>query len=150
MGKKITLKNIKSLVESNVLLYSDTPSFWEPKIRILTSDIKFLLSDGKTLYIKKGFEWDEVSVPYIFQWVFPKSGKYAISALVHDALYYAQYKSQKFADNEFKKWMDVTINPNQSFIRWLFVRVFGYIYWSKNSRNPGSRLLWNQGLIKIK
>jgi hypothetical protein len=150
MGQKITLDNIKSLVESNSTLYSDSPSFLNPKIRVLNSNIKFLLSDGKTLTIKKGFEWDEVTVPYIFLWAFPKSGKYAISALVHDALYYSTYKSQKFADDEFKKWMDVTINPNQSFIRWLFVRTFGWVYWNKNVNTPSSRLLYNQNYIKVK
>jgi hypothetical protein len=150
MGQKITLDNIKSLVESNSTLYSDSPSFLNPKIRVLNSNIKFLLSDGKTLTIKKGFEWDEVTVPYIFLWAFPKSGKYAISALVHDALYYSTYKSQKFADDEFKKWMDVTINPNQSFIRWLFVRTFGWVYWNKNVNKPSSRLLYNQNYIKVK
>jgi hypothetical protein len=149
MGQKITLDNIKSLVESNTLLYSDAPSFLNPKIRVLTSNIRFLLSDGKTLSIKKGFEWDEVTVPYIFQWAFPKSGKYAVSALVHDALYYKIYNSQKFADDEFKKWMDATINPKQSWLRWLFVRTFGSIYWNKNIRKPSSRLLQNQELIKI-
>lgn len=150
MGQKITLDNIKSLVESNIILYSDAPSFLNPKIRVLTSNVKFLLSDGKTLTIKKGFEWDEVTVPYILQWAFPKSGKYAISALVHDALYYETYKSQKFADDEFKKWMDVTINSNQSFMRWMFVRAFGYLYWNKNVKNPSARLLWNKKYIQIK
>jgi hypothetical protein len=147
MGQKITLDNIKSLVESNTKFYSDTPSFWESDIRILTSDISFLLSNGKTLTVERGFEWDEVSVPYIFQWAFPKSGKYALSALVHDALYYKKYNSRKFADDEFKKWMDVTINANQSWIRWAFVRAFGWTYWNKK---PSKRLIYNQQFIKIK
>jgi hypothetical protein len=149
MGQKIKLNNIKSLIDSNTVLYSDSPSFLNPKIRVLTSNVKFLLSDGKTLSIGKGFEWDEVSVPYILQWAFPKSGKYAISALVHDALYYKTYKSQKFADDEFKKWMDVTINPVQSWLRWMFVRIVGGIFWKKNIKNPSSRVLWNQDCIKI-
>lgn len=150
MGQKLTLDNVKDLIDSNKVLYSDSPSFLNPKIRVLTSNVKFLLSDGKTLYIKKGFEWDEVTVPYILEWAFPKSGKYAISALVHDALYYKKYISQKFVDDEFKKWMDVTINPNQSFLRWIFVRAFGWIYWKKNINSPSARFLWNQKYIQIK
>jgi hypothetical protein len=150
MGQKITLDNVKDLIDSNKVLYSDSPSFLNPKIRVLTSNVKFLLSDGETLSIKKGFQWDEVSVPYILQWAFPKSGKYAISALVHDALYYDVYKSRKFADDEFKKWMDVTINPNQSWLRWAFVRMFGWVYWNRNIKKPSSRVLWNQECITIK
>ena len=132
-------------------VYVDTPSYYEPRIRILKEDVKFLLSTGELLTIKAGFEWDEQSVPYLLQWAFPKSGKYAYSAMVHDALYYASHHSQKFADDEFKKWMDATgsISANQSWLRWAFVRMFGGIYWNKNVRKPSKRYLKNRKLITI-
>jgi hypothetical protein len=133
-------------------VYVDTPSYYEPRIRILKEDVKFLLSTGELLTIKAGFEWDEVSVPYLLQWAFPKSGKYAYSAMVHDALYYASYKSQKFADDEFRKWMEATANisTNQRWLRWVFVRTFGWIYWSANINKPSARFLRNQKYIRIK
>lgn len=149
MGKKVRLDNVR-LLASNAAVYYDTPSFYEQHIRILKSKVIFILSTGEELTIDEGFEWDEVSVPYLLQWAFPKSGKYAVSAMVHDALYYSMHKSQKFADDEFKRWMDVMINKNQSLIRWAFVRVFGCIYWRKNKRNPSDRLLRNIKKITIK
>jgi hypothetical protein len=150
VGQTINLYNLTMLaMTANV--YVDTPSYYEPHIRILKKDVKFLLSTGELLTIRAGFEWDEVSVPYLLQWAFPKSGKYAYSAMVHDALYYASYKSQKFADDEFKKYMNATggINKKQTWLRWAFVRIFGGIYWNKNKRKPSKRCLKNQQLITI-
>jgi hypothetical protein len=150
MGETINFWNLSERAsEANV--YVDTPSYYEPRIRILKQDVKFLLSTGELLTIMAGFEWDEVSVPYLLEWAFPKSGKYAYSAMVHDALYYAGYKSQKFADDEFKKWMYATgmINKKQTLIRWAFVRIFGGIYWNKNEKTPSERYLKNRKLIKI-
>jgi hypothetical protein len=148
MGKTITFWNVKHRAMTGTV-YADTPSYFDAHIRVLTTDVVFKLSNGKYLHIAKGFEWDEQSVPWGLQWAFPKSGKYAVSALVHDALYYARYRSQKFADAEFKLWMDETINRNQSWLRWAFVSLFGGIYWNKNIRKPSDRLLWNQQHIEI-
>ena len=148
MGKIITFWNVKYLAMEGAV-YADTPSFFDSNIRILKTNVKFKLSTGEYLHIEKGFEWDEQSVPWGLQWAFPKSGKYAVSALVHDALYYARFRSQKFADAEFKLWMDAMINKNQSLLRWTFVSLFGGIYWKKNVRKPSERLLWNLQHLKI-
>ena len=151
MGKKITLENLQRFAKRAVV-YKDTPSYYEPHIRILKEGVTFWLSNDELLSIKAGFEWDEVSVPYGLQWAFPKSGKYAYSALVHDALYYTTHNSQKFADDEFRKWMVATgnINKRQSYLRWVFVRTFGRIFWKKNVRKPSTRCLHNRKLIEIK
>jgi len=150
MGKTITFFNLQRFAKK-AIVYKDTPSYYEQRIRILKEEVTFWLSTDELLTIKKGFEWDEVSVPYLLQWAFPKSGKYAYSALVHDALYYATHKSQKFADDEFKKWMDATGNiaSKQSWVRWAFVRTFGGIFWKKNVRKPSARCLYNRNLITI-
>lgn len=150
MGEALTFWNLSQRAAA-ASVYVDTPSYYELSIRILKEDVKFLLSTGELLTIKAGFEWDEVSVPYLLEWAFPKSGKYAYSAMVHDALYYAAHKSQKFADDEFKKWMDATvsINKKQTLIRWAFVRIFGSIYWNKNEKTPSKRYLKNRKLITI-
>ena len=84
MGKTITFENLKRFAK-RAAVYKDTPSYYEPHIRILKEGVTFWLSNDELLSIKAGFEWDEVSVPYGLQWAFPKSGKYAYSALVHDA-----------------------------------------------------------------
>jgi hypothetical protein len=150
MGKTIGLPSLERYARK-ASVYNDTPSYYEEHIRILKKDVNFWLSTNEMLTIKAGFEWDEVSVPYLLQWAFPKSGKYAYSALVHDALYYSVHHSQKFADDEFRKWMYATgnISKRQIYLRWLFVRMFGGIYWKKNVNKPSARCLHNRKLVEI-
>lgn len=142
----ITLQNVKQrALDGNV--YADTPSYYETRIRILKTDVLYETSYGVTVLIKAGFEWDEASVPWLFRFAFPKSGKYAFSALLHDALYYETKVTQKQADDEFYKWMKVTINPVQAWLRYKFVRWFGWTYWNKNVRDPSERCLKNRKKI---
>ena len=100
-----TLKNILELAKAGSVYY-DTPLYSKRgDYRMLMSTCEFELSNGKILSIAPGMYWDENSVPYIFQWAFPKSGMYAIPALIHDALYFDTTTTKDFADKEFKKWM---------------------------------------------
>src|SRR5687767_6259371 len=117
----ITIDNIKALA-SEGLVYSDTPSFKEHRIRILKTDCYFRMTSGDVIRIKRGFEWDEASVPVLFRFAFPKSGKYAFSALLHDALYYQTQVTRSEADREFYEWMKATINPVQAYLRYQFVK----------------------------
>lgn len=112
-------------------IYADEPSYTDHGIRVLRTPVKFRVSEKLSVTIQPGFEWDEASVPYLLQWAYPKSGKYAISAMLHDALYYRRYKSRKFADVVFYQWMKATINRDQAVMRYLFVRAFGWIFWNK-------------------
>ena len=129
------------------MVYSDTPNYWDYRIRVLTEAVTFKLSNGRILTIERGFEWDEASIPWGFSWAFPKSGKYAFAALVHDALYYAKYDSQKFADREFRYWMEATLNSKlQTFVRFAMVRAFGGFWWRAKLSN---RAINNQSLISI-
>ena len=144
----LTVKNIRIKAMINEA-YADTPSFYDYRIRVLTEDVLFELPTGEHVLIKKGFEWDETTVPWYLTWAFPKSGKYAFSALIHDALYYAGYKSQKFADDTFYAFMLVTVSKTQAKIRWQMVRLFGRIYWNKNIKNPSKRAISNKQLVII-
>ena len=142
----ITADTILFLAQHNEV-YADTPSYWDFKIRVLTEPVTFQLSNGRILTIEKGFEWDEASIPFVFSWAFPKSGKYAFAALVHDALYYAKHDSRKFADREFKYWMKATgINSFQVFWRFSMVRVFGGFWWNAKL---SKRAILNQDKIII-
>ena len=142
----ITADNILLLAQHN-MVYSDTPNYWDYRVRVLTEAVTFKLSNKQIITLEKGFEWDEASIPWIFSWAFPKSGKYAYSALVHDALYYAKFSNRKFADNEFKYWMKATdISKRQINIRYAIVRLFGWTYW--NAKLSG-RAINNQQLISI-
>lgn len=132
-------------------VYNDTPLYSKDgRYRMLTSSVSFLLSDGKVLAIAPGMYWDENSVPYILQWAFPKSGIYAIPALVHDALYFDTSTSQAFADNEFKLWMQALgISNRQVWFRYWAVRLFGRKWWKRNVTNPRERCLHNRKLITL-
>ena len=145
-----TKENILSAAKSNAV-YVDTPCYSRNgKYRMLMSPCTFLLSDGRKLSIEAGMYWDENSIPYIFQWAFPKSGMYAVATLVHDALYFNTTTSQRFADDEFKYWMKaLEVSKWQVFFRYWAVRLFGWLYWNKNVNNPSERCLRNRNLIKI-
>ena len=146
----ITLANVLDLAKA-CKVYSDSPMYAKDgKYRVLQSDVSFELSNKQYLHIQKGMWWDENSIPWVFQWAFPKSGMYAVPALVHDALYYNTTTTQKFADNEFKYWMKaVDVNPFQLKFRYTTVRMFGGSYWSANVKNPSARCLHNRKLIQI-
>lgn len=123
-------------------VYTDYPSVVNHRIRVIARGNHFKLKDGRIVTIRTGFEWDEASVPWIISWAFPKSGIYSYSALVHDALYYAQATSRKEADREFLRYMEATgISWIQRQFRYLFVRSFGWLYWDKNTNNTSKRAI---------
>jgi hypothetical protein len=145
-----TLSTIYATAQAGKV-YADAPVF-DPagRYRRLTEDVTFLLSNGKVLTIQKGFEWDENSIPFILQPLFPKSGIYAIPALIHDALYYMAEGEQKFADMEFAIWMcALRIKPKQIAFRLWAVDTFGDRWWNKNLCNPGERCLNNRTKIHL-
>jgi hypothetical protein len=133
------------------MVYSDTPVFNRSgKFRMLTSDVKFELSNGKYLVIKRGFKWDENSIPYVFQWAFPKSGIYAVPALIHDALYYLTSGDRDFADMEFCIWMcALRIRVRQVMFRFIAVHLFGGRWWNRNMYNPSKLCLQNREFIEL-
>lgn len=145
-----TLKNILEKAKAGSVYY-DTP-LWSKKgdYRMLMSSCVFELSDGRILSIAPGMYWDENSVPYVLQWAFPKSGMYAIPALVHDALYFDTTTTKDFADKEFKMWMQaLEVRKRQVWFRYTAVKLFGGSYWKRNTHNPRERALHNRKLIKL-
>lgn len=146
----ITTKNIKELAES-CKVYSDCPiADKQGKFRMLMTSVRFRLSDGRYLRIESGFTWDENSIPFLLQFFFPKSGIYAVPAMIHDALYYLTEPSQAFADKEFKHWMEaMEINKRQVLFRYYAVRIFGTRWWGKNKRMPSKRCQENRKLIQL-
>lgn len=146
----ITLENVLELAMAGEV-YADTPLYADDgKFRMLTEDVTFLLPDGKLLHVKKGMYWDENSVPWIFSWLFPRSGKYAVPALAHDALYYDTTTSQEFADNFYKQLLQaVNASTFQVKCRLMAVHLRGWKWWRKNKYTPGERTLHNRKLINI-
>lgn len=145
-----TLDNILPAAKA-VSVYYDSPAYSKKgDYRVLCTDVTFQLSDGTILAIQSGMYWDENSIPYILQWAFPKSGMYAIPALIHDALYFDTTTSQKYADDEFKKWMKaLDVNKRQIWFRYYAVRLFGGSYWNRNKNNPRERAIHNRKHITL-
>ena len=146
---RYTIQNVKQLIENGKLLPLTPVPTTEKNIFRLTEDIEIEISDGTVFLIKEGFEYDGASVPYIFQPLFPKFGIYAYNSFVHDVLYYMLYKSRKFADNEHFIWgCAIGTKELDNDIRHRFLRLFGWIYWNRNIKNPTERALRNRTLIK--
>jgi hypothetical protein len=146
----VTIENIKDMAEK-FCIYSDKPVMDKRgKFRELTSDITYRLSNGMHLEIKAGFRWDEASVPWILQPLFPKSGIHSFAALPHDALYFLTKTTKEFADREYVFWMlAVGVSPSQVKWRWFAVRVFGWSWWKKNMKNPSENCKRNRNYIRI-
>ncbi len=146
----ITFYNILDLYKKGEL-YSDTPLYSKSgRLRMLSTKVSFQLSNGQTLTIDKGFTWDESTIPWILQPFFPKSGLYAASALVHDALYYLTVHDKKWVEIEYVKWMMATgVNMRQLLFRYWAVSLFGYRWWNRNVKSPSKLCLSNRELIKL-
>lgn len=147
----LTKDNILSVIMNNEEFVECPYYARKCRQKVLKSKVEVILSDGNQLTISEGFVWDEASVPYIFQWAFPKSGKYAFSALIHDALYYLAYKdNQKFCDKELRYWMEATnISKFQVFFRYLAVRLMGFSYFNRNIKNHSYRCIRNRRFLTI-
>ncbi len=146
----VTLKNALDLSKA-ALVYSDTPLYTrEGKYRRVTTTVTFVLSNGEILTIERGFEWDEASIPVLLRPFFPKSGVYATSSLLHDALYYLTEHEKKFVEKEFKLWMEATkISKFQIFCRYWGVKLFGKCIWEKNKNHPGIRCINNKKFLSL-
>lgn len=126
--------------------YSDYPSTEDDCIRVLKYPIEIGYSFGAVVRIDAGFEWDEATVPAPLTWLFPKSGKYAFSALPHDIAYYGKFCSRAQADREFLMFSISMHGTSSAILRYLLVRVFGGIFWN---RKPSKRAVKNKTKIQI-
>lgn len=111
--------------------------------KVLTADFYFEI-DGLGYVIRKGFEWDGASIPWIMRWKYgsPFDGVHLVGGLVHDAIYGdAIYASGITFLADFTR-LDAD-NIYYSLIRhfgavmlrsakeWFAVRVFGGSHWTK-------------------
>jgi hypothetical protein len=146
----ITFYNILDLYKKGEL-YSDTPLYSKSgRLRMLSDSVSFELSNGQTLTIGKGFTWDESTIPWILQPLFPKSGLYAASALIHDALYYLTVHDKKWVEIEYAKWMIATgVNMRQVYFRYWAVSLFGRRWWIRNKNRPSRLCIKNREFIQL-
>ena len=116
------------IVQSYV--YSDKSSkFWKIK-----KPLSIKLSNGNILKIDKGFYYDMATVPkWLWSLVRPFNDG-LIGFLIHDHLYVVRNHNltRKQVDNEMLYWINLT-NKNKfdNYLRYFFVRLFGWLWWYK-------------------
>jgi hypothetical protein len=106
-----------------------------------TSDEGFFI--GKDFYkVPAGYEFDGLSVPVPFQWMFPRNGRGKWAGSLHDYLYDTKgrglhgdlHVSRKHADQLFRNHLIKDgVAKWQANLFWFAVRVGGWWHWNKNT-----------------
>lgn len=106
-------------------------------------DIHVILSDETPLLIPKGFRNDLSSVPRFLWWFMPPFGKFLLGAIVHDYMYFTDYKRKEMGTKRARKFADeqmlfISDKENPSFfgkidnrLRYIGVRWFGSIVYKR-------------------
>jgi hypothetical protein len=85
--------------------------------------------------VPNGFCTDLTSVPRLFWSVFPKTGKYAYAAIIHDYLYWTQAVQRSQADEILKIAMDDSnVGAATSNVMYYMVRGAGSLAWTNNAK----------------
>ncbi len=88
------------------------------------------------IHVKRGFETDFASIPWIFRWLISKLGRYNKPAVVHDAIYQNAIPGHIFtraeADLCFLDGMaDLGVVKWKRTLMYWAVRLFGWLAWRK-------------------
>lgn len=145
--QNINLKNIKDLQQecSIVVRRRVTGSNTRPRYS-LVEPITITLSDRSIIYIPSGFSWDLSSVPRFLWGLLPPDGDMELASIIHDFLYInVDRRGRKFADDEMLLWSKVvsgtanrwSIRNFDNQLRYIAVRMFGWIVWNRNKRRKG-------------
>jgi hypothetical protein len=88
-----------------------------------------------------GFQTDFASVPWIFQWLIPKWGKYGNAAIVHDWLYWNQSSQypREVSDGVFLEAMGIMrVDVFRKHVIYIAVRLMGRLAWMRNKEDKES------------
>jgi len=98
-----------------------------------------------------GFITDRASIPYLAQWLIPKSGKYNRPSIIHDYL----YKKGGFTDENLEwvklnqKQCDITyyklmlsrgVSRWKAYTQYKTLRMLGFIQWNKYRKLDNERI----------
>ena len=155
---KITLKNVLEVFESeknsipenriihlSPIIKKNKTSNWFKKMRetkwfVVSKEIEFETSFGKTFIIPKGFITDLSTVPKWLWGVCPPFGDFVLAAIIHDYLYVTKPCSKKVADKEMLIWSkvlnsDTTLNRIDNYLRYWVVKHLGFKVWRRGIKN---------------
>lgn len=92
---------------------------------------------GKTILVKKGFEYDGASIPRFF-WITigsPYDPCFMRPALFHDYLYSSQEYDRKFADDLlYALLIKNKVSKFKAYKIYLAVRMFGWRHWDRKKK----------------
>jgi len=104
-------------------------------------DIKLKISTGEEITIKAGFKTDLSSVPRFLWPLFPPYGDFLPAAIVHDWMYINDFKRGELGAEKARKFADYQMlflsrkynpkNPIDNYIRFIAVRLFGGLIYTK-------------------
>lgn len=92
-------------------------------------------NSGERISVEPGFVTDFASVPKLFWWFFPSWGRYGNAAVIHDWLYWTQFKQypRKRADDIFLEGMEcLEVGWLTRNALYYAVRIVGGLSWNKN------------------
>ena len=116
------------LIVQSYVYKSRYKKYWKIK-----KPITIVLSTNDIITIPEGYVYDMATVPkWLWSFVRPfNDGLFGI--LVHDYLYVNQdvhTLNRKQVDDEYLFWNNITnSNKVDNYLRWVFVRLFGWVWW---------------------
>ena len=103
LENNFTLTQVKEkIIPVAYVLGSDSKNVF-----ITTKRIKFTLSNGDSFYVPKGYRFDGTSIPRFLCWFASRLDDRILGALIHDRMYFTDYKRYSLGDKEAKKLADV-------------------------------------------
>jgi Protein of unknown function (DUF1353) len=116
--------SIHAFGDWDVFYIAGGPLYWEPNIG----------QTFKPVIVPLGFVTDLASVPRIFWSLLPRTGRYALAAIVHDYLYWVQDRKRNEADRIFLAAMeDSKVDAATRTAMYQAVRLGGESAWNANT-----------------
>lgn len=132
----ITTENIvEQLKTDSLIIQSYAYSKKNGRFWVIVEPLTIKLSNEHIISVHKGFYYDMATIPPFIWSVIKPYDDALIAYLIHDYLYIYQEKhdlTRSEADREMLIWANIT-NKNKlnNYVRYLFVRLFGWLWWKK-------------------
>jgi hypothetical protein len=123
------------LIQQSYIYSYKSSKFWKIlrplEIKLISKDI--------TIKIERGYNYDMSSSPQVLWGIVPPANDGLFGYLLHDKLYDTHKQhgmTRKEVDKEMLLWTNIICdNKLDNYLRYLFVRLFGWIAWSKCEKN---------------
>lgn len=102
----------------------------------LREDLVWVSVSGEEHVVPKGFVTDFASIPRPLWAVLPKWARYGNAAVVHDFIYWMQYRDRKAADLAMVEAMkDLGVGNLTRRMIYFSLRLLGWRAWNENKKN---------------